>query len=122
MDTFTDAKTRLVLKPGQKGTKKLLNEYGDRLVCVRYRYDAIQKKRLKTIELIIDESRWENKEHGIPPTQLVYLRIEGYETILRRVVKNAGGIWNPKKKLWQLPFGDVCQLGIKSKIISEGSP
>jgi hypothetical protein len=33
-------RTRLHLKPGQKGTKQLLAQYGDRLVCVRYRYDA----------------------------------------------------------------------------------
>jgi hypothetical protein len=31
--------TRLKLKPGQKGTKKLLAEHGEALVCVRYRYD-----------------------------------------------------------------------------------
>jgi hypothetical protein len=30
----------LRLKPGQKGTKRLLAQYGDRLICVRYRYDA----------------------------------------------------------------------------------
>jgi hypothetical protein len=32
-------KTRVKLKPGQRGTKKLLDQYGDALVCVRYRYD-----------------------------------------------------------------------------------
>jgi len=30
---------RLILRPGQNGTKKLLEKYGDRLVSVRYRYD-----------------------------------------------------------------------------------
>jgi hypothetical protein len=30
---------RLKLKPGQKGTKRLVAEHGDALVCVRYRYD-----------------------------------------------------------------------------------
>ncbi|MGH7551901.1 MAG: hypothetical protein ACREMQ_02610 [Longimicrobiales bacterium] len=30
----------LHLKPGEKGTKQLLAQYGDRLICVRYRYDA----------------------------------------------------------------------------------
>jgi hypothetical protein len=30
-------KTRVKLKPGQKGTKKLVERYGDALVCVRYR-------------------------------------------------------------------------------------
>ncbi len=38
------------LKPGEPGTKKLLREYGDHLVCVRYRYDAQNRKRLKTVE------------------------------------------------------------------------
>ena len=31
---------RLHLRPGQKGTKQLLAQYGDRLISVRYRYDA----------------------------------------------------------------------------------
>ncbi len=34
-----DMKTQTHLKPGQKGTKRLLEKYGDTLVCVRYRYD-----------------------------------------------------------------------------------
>jgi len=37
--------TRLTLKPGQKGTKKLIAEYGDQLVCIQYRYDPQKKKR-----------------------------------------------------------------------------
>jgi hypothetical protein len=44
-------RTLLHLKPGKKGTKQLLTQYGDRLVCVRYRYDAQRKKRFKTVEL-----------------------------------------------------------------------
>jgi hypothetical protein len=50
--------TRLSLRPGQKGTKKLVVEYGDRLVAVRYRYDADRQRRYKTIELIVEESPW----------------------------------------------------------------
>ncbi len=38
-------KTRLDLKPGQRGTKKLSELYGDQLVCVRYRYDEKIGKR-----------------------------------------------------------------------------
>jgi len=33
-------RVRLHPKPGQKGTKQLRTQYGDRLVYVRYRYDA----------------------------------------------------------------------------------
>ncbi len=46
--------TRLKLKPGQKGTKKLAAEYGDSLVCVRYRYDEKSGTRFKTVELIVE--------------------------------------------------------------------
>jgi len=44
---------RLHLKPGQKGTTQLLAQYGDRLICVRYRYDAQRTKRFKTVELLV---------------------------------------------------------------------
>ncbi len=52
-------RTLLHLKPGQKGTKQLFAQYGDRLLCVRYRYDAQRKKRFKTVELIVAERDWE---------------------------------------------------------------
>ena len=47
-------KTRLTLKPGQEGTKRLVEKYGDALVCIRFRYDVKNGKRLKTVELIVD--------------------------------------------------------------------
>jgi len=52
----------LKLKPGQKGTKALVEKYGNFLVCVRYRYDEASRTRIKTVELIV-----ERKE--LPPVQ-----------------------------------------------------
>lgn len=52
---------RLKLKPGQKGTKKLVELYGSRLVCVRYRYNEARQKRFKTVELIVEELDWTPK-------------------------------------------------------------
>ncbi len=51
--------TKLTMKPGEDGTKKLLEIYGDKLVRVRYRYDAEKKLRYKTVELIVDVAEWE---------------------------------------------------------------
>lgn len=51
-------KTRVKLNPGQKGTKRLQEQYGEALVCVRYRYDAARKKQFKTVELIVSERNW----------------------------------------------------------------
>ena len=48
------SRVRLSSKPGQPGTKSLVAQYGERLVCVRYRYDAQKRRRFKTVELIVD--------------------------------------------------------------------
>lgn len=43
------------LKPGYKGTKELVEQFGDSLVCVRYRVDKKASKVYKTVELIVEE-------------------------------------------------------------------
>jgi hypothetical protein len=80
-------RTRLTLLPGQNGTKGLVAEYGDRLVNVRYRYDAAKAKRYKTVELIIDERDW----RPFTAKTMVSIRIDWQEERLREQVKRAGG-------------------------------
>ncbi len=52
-------RTLLHRRPGEKGTKPLLAQYGDGLVCVRSRDDAQRKKRFKTVELMVSEREWD---------------------------------------------------------------
>ena len=87
-------RTRLKLNPGQRGTKKLLTQYGDWPVRVRYRYDAKQKKRFKTVELIIEEIVWEPKTRRMAGDPLVRIQVALPEVEVRRQVKHAaaGGI------------------------------
>ena len=40
-------KSRLNLKAGQDGTKKLVEKYGNALLYVRYRYDEVKGLRLR---------------------------------------------------------------------------
>lgn len=51
-------RVRLVRRPGQPGTKDLQKQYGERLICVRYRYDAALGRRYKTAEIIVEEAQW----------------------------------------------------------------
>ena len=46
--------TRLTLRPGQRGTRRLVARFGERLVRVRDLYDAKSGRRLKTVELIVE--------------------------------------------------------------------
>jgi len=110
---------RLHLKPGQKGTKQLLAQYGDRLICVRYRYDAQRKKRLKTVELLGAERDWEPPRPRFAHDQIVGLRVAFADVALRDRVKQAGGTWNPKRRVWQLRYDHVVALGLTSRIVDE---
>ena len=47
---------RATMRPGQKGTRKLVARFGDRLLFVRYRYDRKLKKRFTTVEQIVEEA------------------------------------------------------------------
>jgi len=71
------------LNPGRRGTQKLLAEYGDRLVCVWYRYDEAQKKRFKTVELIVKAIAWEPNVRQAASDTVVRLWVGLAETEVR---------------------------------------
>jgi hypothetical protein len=107
-------KTRLKLKPGQRGTKKLVEQYGDRLLCVRYRYDEAQQKRFKTIELIVDEVAW---KPTLKPDTFVDLRVGWGEANLADKIKYAGGRWDGVNKVWVLRYDLAVKLGLQARIV-----
>jgi len=109
---------KATFKPGQNGTRQLVQKYGDQLVCVRYRYDKLRQKRYKTVELIVDEQDW---VPGVrfASTERVLVRIGFGEEELRETVKQNGGFWNPEKKAWVLPFAKVLELGLEHRMVDE---
>jgi hypothetical protein len=113
------ARVPLHLKPGQKGTKQLLAQYGDRLICVRYRYDAQRKKRFKTVELLIAERDWEPPQPRFAHDQIVELHVAFADVAVRERVKQAGGTWKPERRVWQLRYDRVVALGLNSRIVDK---
>jgi len=104
-------KIRARLNPGQKGTTRLVEKYGDALVCVRYRYDAQKHKQYKTVEIIVSESDWTPPPAKYPDSTLVALKIGVNETALQSQVKAVGGRWSKDNKVWIVPYG--CIRGTK---------
>ena len=104
---------------GQPGTKKLLEQYGEDLVCVRYRFDAERKIRVKTVELIVERGPSAEAPRRIPAGRIVSIRIDYGEVELGRRVKSAGAKWNRDRKLWELAYGDVVALGLEERIVPE---
>lgn len=113
--------TRLTLAPGQNGTKKLLAKYGEHLVCVRYRYDVQKGVRHKTVELIVETLPWtpRGRSPRPQPDDRVGVRIAFSETGLRERVKNAGGIWRPRHRLWEVDWETVRKFGLHDRVVRE---
>jgi hypothetical protein len=95
------------LKPGQKGTKKLMEKYGEKLLNVRYVYNSEKHIMMKTVELLIQQKPWYPNKNKIP-----YNKIEYGEFQLRRLVKAAGGFW-------ELPYREAVSLGLDNRIIND---
>jgi hypothetical protein len=93
-------KTRTKVNPGQKGTKKLMSEYGDALVCVRYRYDVKKRKQFKTIEIIVGESDWTTPPPKFSERALVGIRIGFQEKSVQERAKALGARWDRGQRLW----------------------
>jgi len=107
--------------PGQRGAKKLLAQYGDRLVCVRYRYDAQRRKRFKTVELIVEEDAWAPSASPPAGDRLVPIRVAAPELAIRKQVKHAGGKWDSQRGVWALRYAQVPALGVEARIVRTGS-
>lgn len=100
------------LPPGAPGTKRLVERYGDALLCVRYRHDPQRNLRLTTVELVVEE-------RPRKPEKTAWVRIAYGECELRQRIKAAGGTWHPERKLWQLPLKAIKSMKLETRVVSD---
>lgn len=103
------------LKPGQNGTKKLMAQYGNALLCVRYRYDEKRGVRLKTVELVVEE------RPGVPlflihDGDMVPIEVMFEESELRERLRRMRARWDPDQKLWMVPYRLVRGTELEARI------
>jgi hypothetical protein len=114
-------KTRLILKPGQRGTKRLKDQYGDALLCVRFRYDAKKRQRLKTVELVVERTEWSPPAPRYAEEALVPLCITFDDVDSRAQAKAAGARWDPDQKLWFVKYGRIAGTMLEKHIYVDAS-
>ena len=114
-------RTSTTVQPRHRGAKKFLAQYGDRLVCVRYRSDEQRRKRFKTVELIVEEWPWTPPPPRRTEESVVLVKVVFSERVLRQQVKEAGGVWNLDKQAWELRYDRAITLGLGKQIIEEAS-
>ena len=81
---------------------------------MRYRYDIARRKRIKTVELIVEEVEWQPRR--FKPETIVGVRVRRGETELAGSVKRARGIWNRSKRLWEVRYDRALKLGLADRI------
>lgn len=133
-------RVRLVRRPGQHGTKRHVEQYGDRLVCVRYRYDEAGRRRFTTVEIIVDEAPWEpptdlaesletpdrqrspdkgeaTRFRQLHPSTLVGVRLpKGMEQLAPRLV-GAGAVRRDLLDIWAIRYDAASALGVQAYIV-----
>jgi hypothetical protein len=110
-------KIKRTLVPGEDGTKKWVEKYGDNLVCVRYRYDEEQNKKITTVEIIVNVGDKQRKKQKIPVNKKIGIRVYYGERETAALVKAAGGRWNRFSRVWELPYKEVIALGLEKRIV-----
>ncbi len=102
------------LAPTDRGAMTLAAHYGEALVCVRHRTDAKGKLRHTTVELLVD-----TKPIRPRSVAMVHIRTEPQERTLHAVIRQAGGRWDPKTRLWRLPKRVAGILSLRDRIVQE---
>lgn len=111
-----DMKTHTHLKPGEKGTRRLVTKYGEALLCVRYRYDKSRGVMLKTVEIIEQEKPWP-PSHRYRDADIVAVTVAYRERALRDTLKAAGGVWDPLEKVWRVQYRFIRGSELEERVV-----
>lgn len=71
----------------------------------------------KSYFLILDICKRHILAGGYGLNKKLNLRISANEGKLRERVKTAGGKWNHKRQVWELPYKAVLELGLTKRIV-----
>jgi len=63
--------------------------------------------------LIVEEIDWKPRRRADAPVEV---KVEWGEADLGRQVKQAGGKWNPAKKVWEMRYDRAVELGLEERI------
>ncbi len=112
-DGVFDSVVGSTMRPGTRGTKKLVRDWDDRLITVRYRYAGTPPTRFTTVELVVAAAPWK-----VSPRRNVHVAVKSWESDLREKIRAAGGRWVPKATRWRMRYDRAIALGIEANRIS----
>jgi hypothetical protein len=99
------------MRPGDRGTAKLVRDWGERLVTVRYRYTDSPPTRFTTIELVVASASW-----APTASRSVLVEVRSWEGDLREKIRAAGGRFVLKAMRWRIRYDKAIALGLKDRV------
>jgi hypothetical protein len=102
------------LKPGQDGTKRLVERYGKALLCVRYRFDETRGVKLKTVKIIVDETPL--RKPRFRDDDLVPVRVAFGEKELREKLRAMRARWDGERKVWYVRYGLIRNTPLEERL------
>ena len=76
--------------------------------------------RYKTVELIEEAIPWQPKEFDEDEQdRMVSVRIGYDEMELRKQAKEAGAIWDAKRKVWRMMYSQALALGLIQRVTND---
>lgn len=100
------------LAPGQRGAVALTRRFGESLICVRHREDAVGAYRYVTVELLVDRTAIAARNR-----RRVGIRLDFRESDLRATLKRHGAAWDPQHRVWAIDRKTAAQLGLQDRIV-----
>lgn len=104
------------LWPGQRGTLKLVDRFGSKLICVRYRHDPSELLRFTTVELVIDTAPVRGRRSD---ETICDVRIGPREYALHAEAKADGARWNPAERIWRMNGRSVKRLALYTRVLKK---
>ena len=94
-----------------------MDQYGDRRICVRNRYDVKRGVRLKTVEIIVEEKpdispRF--KEGDVVPVSVSFEEME-----LREQLRAVHARWDSQQKVWFVPYRLIQGTPLEERIAAK---
>ena len=107
--------------PSLDGTRRLAREFGDRLVCVRHRYDDASALRVTTVEIVAHVDPLcgcaPPPRSAVAAWEPVWVRLAPDARALHRQALEAGGRWHCEHRLWEVPRWLVARLDLGGRLI-----
>lgn len=95
------------LQPPQKGSQHWERQYGDALVCVRYREDARRGFRYTTVEVVVGTRQIDREAH-----HFVLVPIGAFDESKRQRAIELGAKWKRRDKGWLMTLDVAIRLGL----------